>query len=113
MGPQSLSGSDSYLSLCQEERSLSPRPGTSREVHLKFFENGGTSLALLDAIERGGCACWIRNTVHDAIAVFRIIKKENSLSVHPMIFHARFVLGDRLERERNYQKVREEQQERR
>lgn len=82
-----------------EELPLSPRPGTSREVHLRFFENESEVVAALqDTLQRGGCACWIRNTVYDVIEASRLFETL-SPPIHPMIFHARFVLGDRLERE--------------
>ena len=42
------------------------------------------------------CVCWIRNTVHDALAGYSSLKAkldENNL----MLFHARFAMGDRLD----------------
>jgi CRISPR-associated endonuclease/helicase Cas3 len=47
--------------------------------------------------EMGGCACWIRNTVSDAISAYRMLK--NLPNVDVSLFHARFTMGDRLDHE--------------
>lgn len=53
-------------------------------------------VAVVDALAKvarsGGCACWIRNTVADAIEGFEIISK-HVRNAH--LFHARFASGDR------------------
>jgi len=50
---------------------------------------------LRNAIALGQCACWIRNTVNDAIGAYQqfadLLGEENVL-----LFHARFAMGDRL-----------------
>lgn len=50
---------------------------------------------ILNVINQGQCACWIRNTVDDAILAFQqfagLLGEENV-----MLFHARFAMGDRL-----------------
>ncbi|MBI4680185.1 MAG: CRISPR-associated helicase Cas3' [Nitrospirae bacterium] len=43
------------------------------------------------SISEGKCVCWIRNTVIDAFDVY-----EKSHEFNPILFHARFTLGDRL-----------------
>lgn len=49
-----------------------------------------------DAAEKGKCVCWIRNTVHDALAAFDSLS--GSVSADDlMLFHARFAMGDRLD----------------
>ena len=51
---------------------------------------------IVEAARHGRCACWIRNTVHDALAGYERLKelmRDDSL----MLFHARFAMGDRLE----------------
>ena len=51
--------------------------------------------AMVGAAKEGRCACWIRNTVDDAVSVWeRLSALLPSDSVH--LFHARFTLGDRL-----------------
>ncbi len=83
-----------------EEQVLFPRAGTARDVPLKFLSTEeDVNDALIATTRKRGCACWIRNTVQDAIEAYQQLKK----AVHPdhlLLFHARFVLGDRLERER-------------
>jgi CRISPR-associated endonuclease/helicase Cas3 len=51
---------------------------------------------IMEATIKGRCVCWIRNTVHDALAGYAILKEklpEDCLR----LFHARFALGDRLD----------------
>lgn len=45
----------------------------------------------------GACVCWVCNTVSDAISSYWLLKEKYSSSVH--LFHARFAMGDRLNRE--------------
>jgi CRISPR-associated endonuclease/helicase Cas3 len=49
-----------------------------------------------EAASRGMCVCWIRNTVHDALNGYALLKDavpEDNL----ILFHARFAMGDRLD----------------
>lgn len=51
---------------------------------------------IVETARQGKCVCWIRNTVHDALAGYERLKEligDDSL----MLFHARFAMGDRLE----------------
>lgn len=51
--------------------------------------------AIVAAAGAGRCACWVRNTVDDAVdAYLRLKARLPSGTVH--LFHARFALGDRL-----------------
>lgn len=55
---------------------------------------------IVDAAHQGKCVCWIKNTVHDALAGYACLKEQ----IEPdklMLFHARFAMGDRLEIENN------------
>jgi len=70
-----------------------------RAVPLRLVHGHETVVeALLAAAERG-CAVWVRNTVADAVDSFRMLSER-----HPRdglhLFHARFVLGDRVVIER-------------
>ena len=51
-------------------------------------------------MEKKSCACWIRNTVRDAVQSFRDLRER-----HPdwkiTLFHSRFALGDRLDIEKD------------
>lgn len=51
---------------------------------------------IVEAARQGKCVCWIRNTVHDALAGYECLKEligADSL----LLFHARFAMGDRLD----------------
>ena len=51
---------------------------------------------LSETVAKGGCACWIRNTVDDAIEAYqRLSLKFGEENV--LLFHARFTMGDRLD----------------
>lgn len=99
-------GSDQYPLITHispytfEEQPIQPRAGTNREIHMDFFEDGEKVItALCKRLESGQCACWICNTVKDALDTYRILKKYVK-NENIMLFHARFVLGNRLEREK-------------
>jgi len=50
---------------------------------------------LSETVAKGWCACWIRNTVDDAIETYqRLSLKFGEENV--LLFHARFTMGDRL-----------------
>ncbi|HET8552557.1 MAG TPA: CRISPR-associated helicase Cas3' [Gammaproteobacteria bacterium] len=54
---------------------------------------------LAEAATKGGCACWIRNTVDDAREASETLRSRYpDVTVH--LFHARYCLRDRLEIER-------------
>lgn len=50
---------------------------------------------LLAVVQAGGCACWIRNTVDDAVAGFESLEGAEGVE-KVTLFHARFALSDRL-----------------
>lgn len=59
---------------------------------------------IVEAASKGSCVCWIRNTVHDALAGFTSLKEyisEDSM----LLFHARFAMGDRLDIEETVTKT--------
>src|SRR5690606_26284997 len=55
---------------------------------------------LLKVIRMGHCACWIRNTVSDAIQAYSAMKVLLGEEGHVLLFHSRVALKDRLEREK-------------
>ncbi|MBK5274774.1 MAG: CRISPR-associated helicase Cas3' [Desulfuromonadales bacterium] len=57
-----------------------------------------------EAASKGSCVCWIRNTVHDALAGFASLKESIS-EENLLLFHARFAMGDRLEIEETVTKT--------
>lgn len=84
-----------------EEIMIPPRPGTEREIDLEFFMREEDVIsALLSAGRSGKCACWIRNTVRDAREAYHQLKSNTCNLSKFLLFHARYVLGDRLEKER-------------
>lgn len=47
------------------------------------------------AAREGGCACWVRNTVDDAIAAFDALSEALGDDAEVTLFHARFTQADR------------------
>ena len=57
--------------------------------------------ALLDVREQGGCACWIANTVDQAIARYVRLRTEYGVPEQDiLLFHARFAMRERLAAEK-------------
>ncbi len=53
-----------------------------------------------DASESGATVCWVRNTVADAIEAYEALQRDTSIPDEKlMLFHARFAMGHRLNRE--------------
>jgi len=78
------------------ETPLNTREGTQRKVAVKFFDDiSDVEKSLVDAAENGGCACWIRNTVDDAVDAYNSLSSKLG-SKNVLLFHARFAMGDRL-----------------
>jgi len=87
----------SYLSAGSlHEQVVATRTSVRREVEVEFIsESESIETILGTVISQGQCACWIRNTVKDAIQTYTEIKRR-----HPdwqvELFHARYAMGDRL-----------------
>lgn len=78
------------------EQIVATRDSVKREVGIIFLhEQSSVETAIAETIQKGQCACWIRNTVKDAIEAYRSITQ-----LHPDwkvdLFHARYALGDRI-----------------
>lgn len=79
---------------------LKCRTGTGRTITIEMVQSeAAVERRILEVTQRGACACWIRNTVDDAIATYRRLTQSRG-SEQLMLFHARFAMGDRLEIER-------------
>ncbi len=53
------------------------------------------------AVNEGRCVCWVRNTVHDARQAYEELAKQPWVNNEKLgLFHSRYVLGDRLEIEK-------------
>ena len=73
-----------------------PSPDKYSAVSLVFNETDVLE-RIHDVVKNGGCACWIRNTVNDSLVAYSRLKSIYGDSV--LLFHARFAMGDRLDRE--------------
>ncbi|TAN82751.1 MAG: CRISPR-associated helicase Cas3' [Gallionella sp.] len=75
---------------------LDTRPEVARTVNIDWVHTPDAAVAVLLAARAAGrCACWIRNTVDDAIAAFEALQKAGVPEVDLILFHARFALSDR------------------
>lgn len=60
------------------------------------YEREEIERMIIEASSQGKCVCWIRNTVHDALAGYESLRPR--IEPHRlMLFHARFAMGDRLD----------------
>ena len=81
---------------CIFEIPLKIREGTQRKVAVKFFDDiSAVETSLINTAKNGGCACWIRNTVDDAVDAYNSLSDKLG-SKNVLLFHARFAMGDRL-----------------
>jgi len=75
---------------------VSAREACCRRVGLRPLQSrDGVSEMLRQALDAGGCACWVRNTVDDAVDAYRDWTARLGED-RVMLFHARFALADRL-----------------
>ena len=74
------------------------RPGHARRLPVHFLRHPDEAL---DAVEEAACAgkavLYVRNTVDDALDAHAALVTRG---LHPDLFHARFALADRLEKEK-------------
>ena len=54
---------------------------------------GAAANEIVAAARAGGAVCWIRNTVDDSIEACELLRAHG---LEPVLFHARFAMGDRL-----------------
>lgn len=82
-----------------QENELASRACVSRTVQVHYEADDEKVFAhVIAALQRGQCVGWIRNTVADAMAAYARLSK----TVPPeniTLFHARFTLKDRLDKE--------------
>lgn len=83
------------------ESPIKTPPENRREIKVEFLENTFQVKAKLREIaDKGGCACWVRNTVDDAVAAYEELSSELGEKT-VLLFHARFAMCDRLKIEEN------------
>ncbi|WP_242393191.1 CRISPR-associated helicase Cas3' [Anaeromyxobacter oryzisoli] len=78
------------------EQPVAPRAGTPRSLPVR--RRGSVSEVverLVEAARAGQCACWVRNSVKDAIEGHEAVAAALD-AADVTLFHARFALGDRL-----------------
>lgn len=82
------------------EQVTATRSSVKRRVDVKFINKENDITAILQqAVMKGKCVCWIRNTVADAREAYHEFKQRNP-DWKVQLFHARFILKDRLNIER-------------
>lgn len=78
------------------EQPVATRRSVAREVLIEHISDEETAIsALVDAVQQGQCACWIRNTVDDAIAAIETLTKRVPEPEKLLLFHSRFAMADR------------------
>lgn len=79
------------------ETSVPASPFRRSSLVLKLaYEREEIERVIIEASSQGKCVCWIRNTVHDALAGYESLRPR--IKPHRLIlFHARFAMGDRLD----------------
>jgi len=84
-----------------EEVPIEMRPLCRREVGVTFVHSVDAVLRVIaETVREGGCACWIRNTVQDAMDGYRMVADLFGQE-RVRVFHARFADGDRFVHEAN------------
>lgn len=80
------------------EQGFNHNPARSKSVKVTFI-NGmqAASQIIIEAIAKGQCVVWIRNTVNDALAAYREVSEMMQQPSDCILFHSRFVLQDRKE----------------
>ncbi|MHC1625779.1 MAG: CRISPR-associated helicase Cas3' [Methanoculleaceae archaeon] len=82
-----------------EEIPVSPHQKERRSVALRFVHTADDVISIIRSVtESGQCVCWIRNTVADAVEAYEQLGGVID-PAHLHLFHARFALGHRIERE--------------
>jgi CRISPR-associated endonuclease/helicase Cas3 len=78
------------------ELPLKTRSDSARSVNVEFMETREDAMAVLArAAGQGRCACWIRNSVNDALEGYEALRARLGED-RVTLFHARFMMGDRL-----------------
>jgi CRISPR-associated endonuclease/helicase Cas3 len=79
-----------------EEVAIATRDDVRRTVEVSLHEQLADVLMIIRAaLSEGRCICWVRNTVADAIEAHSLLQGEVPAG-QVWLFHARFVLHDRL-----------------
>jgi CRISPR-associated endonuclease/helicase Cas3 len=80
-----------------DETPLEAMPERKTSVAIELVsDTNEVERRIVEASQSGKCVCWIRNTVHDALAAHEALKQVVP-SDKLLFFHARFAMGDRLD----------------
>jgi CRISPR-associated endonuclease/helicase Cas3 len=78
------------------EQPVATRTTVARDVFVvQIFDEETAIASLIEAAQQGQCACWIRNTVDDAISAFERLWEAMPEPEKVHLFHSRFVMADR------------------
>lgn len=87
------------------EISVKPSNFFKKEVKIRtVFEEQETLKLIDDAVRNNKCVCWVRNTVYDAIEGYKKIAEKFG-DAPAILFHSKFILGDRLKTENNIKRL--------
>lgn len=79
-----------------EQTPLATRDSVIRRVAVETLNDLEAAIELLlSSAASGQCACWIRNTVDDAISAYQMLRERAPEPDKIMLFHSRFVMADR------------------
>ncbi len=83
------------------ETSLNPRPDLRRSLAVELVHDENEVLEAIKSVAASGaCVCRVRNTVADAVEAYELLADDPSVDRDRlMLFHARFAMGHRLDRE--------------
>ncbi|HOP48597.1 MAG TPA: CRISPR-associated helicase Cas3' [Desulfobacteraceae bacterium] len=81
----------------QQETTLATRSEIERMIKVTFIEDFSDVLKVIqETVERGQCACWVRNTVKDARTAYSMLSNQRWIDKSKlMLFHSRFTMVDR------------------
>ncbi|WMY75230.1 CRISPR-associated helicase Cas3' [Buttiauxella selenatireducens] len=74
------------------------RPDVAREVGVAWLTQAEQAVELIEqAVNDGQCICWIRNTVDEAVEVYRQLNERGNIPAENLLlFHSRFAFVDRM-----------------
>ncbi|WP_338018845.1 CRISPR-associated helicase Cas3' [Halorhodospira halochloris] len=79
-----------------DETPVAARTSSERDLPVDFVHSEEEALSrVVEAARSGRCACWIRNTVDDAIGAYQALRESLPEPDKALLFHARFTMGDR------------------
>ncbi len=86
---------------------VATREEVKRTVKVELIHDETEIYSLIEkSVQDKKCVCWIRNTVTDAMSSFEILSSNTNYQKENIIlFHARFAMGDRLDKEQEVLKL--------